>query len=130
MASILDFDAVSEAEAATPLLLTNADGSDSPLTVMVVGDQAADVQRFVQRVMRDRSIAEARAEKAGKAVEFDLERIKEQNVEGAAVRVTGWSGVTEAYSRDLFKAALRRNPHWVAQIVAHSGDAANFTKRA
>lgn len=128
--SILNFDAVSESEAGTPLAILNPDGTETGLTLQVIGDNSDAVQKFSAKVIREIRAADARAKKAGKEMELDLEKINEQNVEGASIRVIGWSGVDEAFDRELLKTVLRKNPHWVKQINDFSGDLANFMKKA
>lgn len=128
--SILNFDAVAESEIGVPVAIKNPDGTETGLTLHVIGDNSDAVQKFSARVLREMRAREAQAKKAGKEVELDLDRIKEQNVEGAALRVIGWEGVDEAFDADLLKKALRRNPHWVNQILEVAGDQANFMKKA
>ncbi len=78
----------------------------------------------VNQVMREQVMAAKR----GKPVDpRPLEELREQNIEGAAIRVVGWSGVKQEFSADLMRQALRRNPHWVDQIVRESDDLGNFT---
>ncbi len=127
--SILSFDAVADAEKGSPLTLQDVSGADTPLTVFLRGDDSDEVQKHVNSVIRQQRAAEAMAKKAGKEVDFDLAKINEQNVVSAAIRAIGWTGVDEPFDIELFKRALRRNPHWVDQIVKHSGERANFTKK-
>ena len=128
--SITSFDAVAQSEAGSKLDLLNPDNSETGLTVLVLGDNSDAVQKHSATIIRQVRAADALARKAGKEPEFDLEKIKEQNIEGAALRITGWEGVDEAFDKEVLKTALRRNPHWVNQIIEHSNNLANFTKKA
>lgn len=126
--SILDFDATAGAEAGAPLKMCNPDGTETPLTLFVLGDDSDVVQKYINKVVRADNAQAAVAKKAGREVEFDLAKVNEKNVCSAAARVTGWEGVDETFDPELLKKALRRNGHWVESIIAYAGNRANFTK--
>lgn len=128
--SIRDFDAVGAAEAGAPLELLSEAGDPTGIILTVVGDHAAVVQRYLSKIVRELRAREEMAKKQGKPTEFDLEKLKEQGVEGAALRVLDWTGPAEPFSPAELRAALKRNPHWVEQITTFSGNLANFTKKA
>jgi hypothetical protein len=125
---ILSFDAVSDAEAGYDLALKNADGTDTGIVLRIIGSHSDAVVRWAQRIGNQVMREQVMAAKRGKPVEpRPLEELREQNIEGAAIRVVGWSGVKQEFSADLMRQALRRNPHWVDQIVRESDDLGNFT---
>jgi len=126
---ITAFDSVGKSEQGQPLMLKHEDGiTDTGITLIVLGRHADSVTKFTSRLMRDAMRDQQMAARRGKTVEpKTLEEVKEQNVSAAAVRVTGWDGVKQPYSEDLLKSALKRNPHWVDQIIEFSDDLGNFT---
>lgn len=131
--SLDDFDSVSECETGRPLMIKNPDGSDTGLTLTVLGAQADVVKRNVEQLInKARREEAARIEQQSKSKkvtveEIDLEKQLEENVSAALVRVVGWEGVDEEFAPDRLKKALKRNPHWCAQIIDFSGELGNFT---
>lgn len=126
---ILAFNAVEDASIAYSLAMKNADGTDTGVTLNIVGKNSDQVQQVVRKMMRKRQSDELIASRKGKAVEPMLvEEMEEQGLELAVVRVTGWKGVTQDFDKALLKTALKNNPHWVEQIVEASNDEENFTK--
>lgn len=126
--SILEYDITAGAEAGARLKMLNPDGTETALTLFVLGDDCDVVQTHINAVIRADNAIAAAAKKAGKEVEFDLAKVNEKNVCSAAARVTGWEGVDEEFDVELLKRALRRNGHWVEQIIAYAGNRANFIK--
>jgi hypothetical protein len=128
---ITAFDAVAESEVGFDLELKHADGATGTGVTLIIIGKHSDVVVAWQRarlnkLVRDEQIAKRR----GKDVEVDVEKLADQAREDAILRVTGWKNVKQEFSKELLKAALVRNPHWIDQIVSASDDAGNFIKTA
>jgi hypothetical protein len=126
---ITSFDAVAESEAGVDIELKHADGvTGTGIVVTVIGKHADAVVAFTRNVLNRMLRDEQLAKRRGKDVEVDIEKLKEQGREDAAIRVIGWKNVKQEFSKELLKSALVRNPHWIDQIVEASNDLGNFTK--
>lgn len=125
------FDAVSESEQGCPVEMKGTDGmTPTGVTFIVLGKNADVVTKWTAKIVDTNTREQQMAQRKGKLVEpKSLEQVYEQNREGAAIRVTGWIGVKQPFDGALLRNALRRNPHWVEQVVAASEDAGNFPQK-
>jgi hypothetical protein len=128
---ITSFDAVKESEEGYDLELKHADGStDTGVIVTIIGKHS-DVVVAAQRLRLNKLVREEQmAKRRGKDVEIDVDKLADQARDDAILRVTGWKNLKQEFSKELLKAALVRNPHWIDQIVSASDDAGNFIKTA
>jgi hypothetical protein len=127
---ILSFDAVADCEQGYDLELLDKDGvTPTGITVIVIGSKADSVQQWTSRMYTKMRQAEDLAKRKGQEVKIDLVELRAQNIDGAALRVTGWRGVKQTFDREMLKQALARNDHWVDQILEASNDLGNFGKR-
>lgn len=127
---ITSFDTVTACEKGHPFELKGADGvTGTGITLIVLGSHADIVNKWINKVTNQAIKEQHMASRKGRPVEpKSLDEIREQNIEGACVRVTGWAGVKQDFSAELLKSALKRNPHWIDQIVEESNDLQNFTQ--
>lgn len=128
---IESFDSVSECEKGAELELMHDDGiTPVGIFLTVLGDQA-DVVAKHSRAASKRYLGGMKiAEKQKKETEFTEKMIdssQANDIESALVRITGWRQVTKPYSVDLMRTALKRNPHWIAQVHKFSANIGNFT---
>lgn len=128
---ILDFDAVKQSEHDHEFELKHLDGvTGTGITLLVVGKHADVVTKFTAKIVNQQQREAMLAHKSGKPIPVrPLEEIRAQNIEAAALRVTGWRGVKQPFSQELMRQALTRNPHWVEQIVEESDAVGNFFKK-
>lgn len=127
---ITSYDSVAASEMAHEFELEGVDGDGTGVFVSVIGGHADAIVKWTSKIIHQAQREAAIAKKAGKPEPFKtLEELREQNLEGAVLRVTGWRNVKQPYTPDLMKQALRRNPHWVNQIISESDDLGNFTKK-
>lgn len=128
---ITEFDAVAESEHGHEFELTGSDGvTGTGIYLTVLGRHSDAVTKWTTATVNQFTREQQMAHRRGKAVEpKPIEEVREQNREGAAIRVTGWRNVKQPYSIELMKSALKRNPHWIDQIIEESDDLANFTKK-
>lgn len=126
---ITAFNAVKEAEIAMTLSMKTTDGQDTGVVFLVLGRYAEPVQKWSKRIFAEYQRENDIAKRKGKeAASKSIDELREQNIEGAMVRVTGWQGVKQEYSKDILKLAFEANPHWVDAVIEESDNAANFTK--
>jgi hypothetical protein len=127
---ILSFDVVTPCENARPLQMKDAKGNLLPITFFVLGAHASAVKSYIKDRVKNDVAAEVEAKKNGTEVQNISNRIDTgefNSVNGAAVRVNGWSGVTQKFNPQILKMALQKNPHWIDDIVKYSETIGNFT---
>jgi len=126
---ILGFDSVADAERGFEIELTSPDGvTGTGVFVTVLGRNADAVRKFVNGVIDRQTREAAIAQRKGKTPEpKSMDDLHTQNIESAAVRVPGWRNVKQTFDRDVLRQALRRNPHWIDQIIDASADIGNFS---
>ncbi|MBF6630651.1 MAG: hypothetical protein ITG01_05820 [Comamonas sp.] len=127
LVDITEFDVVSACEAGHEFELRSPDGSGTGIKLQVLGAFAPEVVKWNGGIA-EKMISEQRiAQRKGKSSKpKTMEELSEQNIEGALIRVKGWSGVKQAYTQDLMRNALKRNPHWVGQVIEESEHLGNF----
>jgi hypothetical protein len=126
---ITTFNAVKESEIAIPLSMKTTDGQDTGVTFLVIGRYAEPVQKWSKRIFAEYQREADIAKRKGKEpASKSIDELREQNIDGAVVRVVGWKGVKQNFTKGILKEALEANPHWVDAIVEESDNAANFTK--
>lgn len=128
---ILAFDAVSMCEDGIPVEMLGVDGvTPTGVTLVVLGKHADAVTKWTNKITNSAIREMAMAARKGRPAEpKPLEDQREENLQGAAVRVVGWKGVKQEFDREILMRALRRNPHWVDQIVEASNDLGKFTSK-
>jgi hypothetical protein len=127
--SILDFDAVKDSSNAIDVDMKSVDGESLGIIFKVIGKNADEVQQLQRKMMRKRQSEEFIAQRKGKPLDpVPIEELEEQGLDLTAVRVVGWEGVNEPFTKELLMQVLKRNPHWVEQVLEASSADANFTK--
>jgi hypothetical protein len=127
---ILSFDVVTPCEKARPLQMKDAKGNKLPIKFLVIGAYADVVVKYndekAVQYLDDRAIAE----KMDTVHDLNVQLVKARKfneVNGAAIKVTGWEGVTQKFNPQVLKMALEKNPHWVIQINEFSEKVGDFT---
>lgn len=134
---INELDAVSDCEGGYTFDVLGPDGepqkdrngNPTGIRLTVIGKHADPVVKWQNAYINRLTSRAAIAARGRKVNPPTQEEQAEDNIEGAAVRVVGWAGVKQAFDRELLKKALRRNPHWVQQIVEASDDLGNFISK-
>lgn len=126
---ILGFDSVADAERGFEIELAAPDGvTGTGVFVTVLGYNADAVRKFVNAFVDRQARKDTMARFKGKPPETpSMEEVHTRNIESAAVRVIGWRNVKQAFDQEVLKQALRRNPHWIDQIIKASVDIENFS---
>lgn len=129
--SSLNLNAVADSEIPYKMIVKRADGSITPLVLHVLGQNADVVERWNSKIFTQWQRDELMAKRKGKEAEpKSFDEYKDGNIDGALVRVVGWEGVSNEFSKDKMREIITNNPHLRDEIVEVSQDAANFTKTA
>ena len=124
---ITAFDMVGACATGHRATLRNPDGSSTGITLIVRGAFAPEVVAWNSGVAEKFLNEQRAAQRRGKAAQTKtLDELQAQNIEGAVVRVADWTSVRQPFSVDQLRASLKRNPHWVTQIVEESESLGNF----
>lgn len=126
---ILTFDAVTASEKGSMMEPKNPDGTGCGFKLMILGKHADVVQNYISSTV-NKNVRDAQfAARRGKTPDVPtVEEVRAATLEDALVRVSGWEGVQQEFDKETMRRALRRNPHWLDQILEHSNDLANFSK--
>lgn len=114
---------------AAPMDVQDMDGQELGFQLMVLGAQAQAVQSYTNKVVNDEIIQNELARKKGKPQkQRTMEDTINSNIEAALIRVSDWVGVKQKFDKEILRDAIKKNPHWVNQIIEFSNDLRNFTK--
>lgn len=128
---ITSFDVVKDSEQGFDLSVKNADGTESGVVLVVLGKHSDKVTTFTRKKFNEFQNEAEMAKRRGKEpTPKTLDELEEFNLANTIVRVTGWKNVEQEFTPELLATVLKRNPHWIEQIIEASDDAANFTKSA
>mgnify|MGYP003423184468 FL=1 len=126
---ILSFNTVADCSAGFDLEMKNPYGDSLGFSLKIIGKHSDQVVNWVNSVVNKHTVeAEIARRKNKPLADKTMQELRSQNIEGAMVRVIGWSGVEQAFDKALLKTAIENNPHWIDQIVEASDDLGNFTK--
>ena len=107
------------------------EGKNTGVEFTVLGAHAPSVQKWVNAELNARRKQDAMQAKRGKDVDVrDIEDDIEFGVEYMAIRIIGWSGITEPYSPENALRLCETNPLVVEQVKIASETLANFTRKA
>lgn len=126
--NIDEFDAVADSSRGFPTKMLGADGkTETGIVFFVLGKNSDPVTAWNRQLINGYIQKNEMAKRRGKPAEAkSAEQLLEDNINGAAVRVSGWEGVQQEFNQETLKRALRRNPHWVDQVVETSDDLGNY----
>jgi len=123
------FNAIKDSEQGYDLEMKSADGQDTGIVFTIYGKYAEPVQKWSKKIFSEYQREIEIAKRKGKEPEQkSIDELREQNVQGAVIRVIGWKNVQQEFSAELLKTVLLSNPHFVDQIIEESDNAGNFTK--
>lgn len=129
MFDITSVSSVDRCAQASPMEVQDMDAQDLGFQLMVLGAQAEAVQKYTNKIVNDEIMQSEIARKKGKPQkQRTMEDTIIGNIEAALVRVTDWVGVKQKFDKETLREAIKKNPHWVNQIIEFSNDLRNFTK--
>lgn len=127
LVDITEFDLVAACTSGHPFVLKNPNGSETGITVIIRGSYAPEVTKYTSARAQKFINEQRMASRRGKTPPApSLDEMTADNIAGAVVRVAGWLGVKQDYDEDLMRSALKKNPHWVTQIIEESDSLGNF----
>lgn len=126
---ILSFNTVADCSKGYHLEMKNPYGDSLGFSLIILGKHSDQVVNWVNSIVNKATIDAEVARRKGKPDPAKtMQELRAQNIEGAMVRVIGWSGVEQAFDKSLLKTALENNEQWIEQIIEASDDLGNFTK--
>ena len=126
---ILSFNTVADCGNGFDLEMKNAYGDSLGFSLKIIGKHSDAVVNWVNSIVNKATVDAEIARRKGKPeATKTMQELRAQNIEGALVRVIGWSGVEQKFDKGLLKTAIENNPHWIDQIIEASDDLGNFTK--
>lgn len=108
----------------------NEHGDETKWLITVIGDQADTVKKAIYAKINKQRQHEKILEKRGKEVPVKpIEELINENAEGVAACIIGWSGIDVEYSPELAIDLVKNNKLIFDQVKAASENLANFTKQ-
>jgi hypothetical protein len=131
--SLADFDERTPSDIPYKVAYPKPDGTTSPLILHILGDQSPRVQSEQNTLINERRKLEAavEAQKASGALAdtyTPVEPIIEFGQRLAAVRLVGWDGVKEPYSKEAALNLIKSSERLAKFVSTESGRIGNFIK--
>jgi hypothetical protein len=101
----------------------------SGIFISVISSNSDTVKAWLRKSINKIRQREAMQAKRGKDVEIrSVEEDEQFSIESAAVRITGWRGITQEFSPELAIQLCTINPEIRAQVIKESDELGNFKK--
>lgn len=126
--SLADLDLVSASENSFEFEYLRPDGRETGVFIKVIGSQAPKVQEWIRKSLNRRRAQEALATKRGKEIERLVEDDEQFGIDAAAIRIVGWSGISEPYTPEAAKILVTNNSEIRDQVLEASNNLGNFSK--
>lgn len=126
--SLADLDLVSASENSFEFEYLRPDGRETGVFIKVIGSQAPKVQEWIRKSLNRRRAQEALATKRGKEIERLVEDDEQFGIDAAAIRIVGWSGISEPYTLEAAKILVTNNSEIRDQVLEASNNLGNFSK--
>ena len=126
--SLADLDLVSASENSFEFEYLRPDGRETGVFIKVIGSQAPKVQEWIRKSLNRRRAQEALATKRGKEIERLVEDDEQFGIDAAAIRIVGWSGISEPYTPETAKILVTNNSEVRDQVLEASNNLGNFSK--
>jgi hypothetical protein len=127
--SLADFNIVKKCEGAVEFEPIDEFGKGLGIKLSVLGSHAPAVQKWINKELNNRRHAEAMQAKRGKSADVrPIEEDIEFGIEVVAIRIVGWSGLTEECTPENALLLCQTNPDICAQVREFSEKTTNFTR--
>jgi hypothetical protein len=126
--SIDDLDLTAASDTPFDLELLNTKGVKTGVTLQVLGSESEKVQEWTNRQANRIRTQATQKSVTGKEKVRTAEEDDEYIIESAAIRVIGWSGLAEPYSKDNATRLMGRNVHIRMQVLQASNELGNYSK--
>lgn len=126
--SLADLNLKAKCAAGFTFPLLGDDGTETGVSLTVIGAHAEPVQKWVNAELNKRRVQDAMQVKRGKEVSVrTIEDDIEFGAEFVAIRIIGWSGISEPFTPENALALCEVNPLVVEQVKAASEEMGNFS---
>jgi len=96
--------------------------------ISVASSNSEKVKEWTRKALNKIRQREAMQAKRGKDIEVrTVEEDEQFSIESAAIRMTGWRGITQEFTPDLAIKLCTINPEIRAQVIKESDNLGNFT---
>lgn len=126
--SIDDLDLTAASDTPFDLEILNIKGVKTGIIVQVLGSESEKVQEWTNRQANRIRTQATQKSVTGKDKVRTAEEDDEYIIESAAVRVVGWKGLKDEYTKDNATRLMSRNVHVRMQVLTASNDLGNYSK--
>jgi len=126
--SIDDLDLTAASDTPFNLELLNTKGVKTGVALQVLGSESEKVQEWTNRQANRIRTQATQKSVTGKEKVRTAEEDDEYIIESAAIRVVGWSGLAEPYSKENATRLMGRNVHIRMQVLQASNELGNYSK--
>lgn len=126
--SIDDLDLTAASDTPFDLEVLNTKGVKTGLTLQVLGSESEKVQDWTNRQANRIRTQATQKSVSGKDKVRTAEEDDEYIVESAAIRIVGWKGLKEDFTKDNATRLMARNVHIRMQVLQASNDLGNYSK--
>lgn len=129
--SLSDLNARKHADTPFEFPFRNPDGTETGVILLVLGAHSETVQAETNRLVNERRAADAQREALQSSIGAPQFTPVETDVEFGqrltAVRLVGWKGITEEWSKERALQLVKSNPSLQDQVTKASANVGNFT---
>ena len=126
--SIDDLDLTAASDTPFDLEILNIKGVKTGIIIQVLGSESEKVQEWTNRQANRIRTQATQKSVTGKDKVRTAEEDDEYIIESAAVRVVGWQGLKDEYTKDNATRLMSRNVHVRMQVLTASNDLGNYSK--
>jgi hypothetical protein len=126
--SIDDLDLTAASDTPFDLEILNIKGVKTGIIVQVLGSESEKVQEWTNRQANRIRTQATQKSVTGKDKVRTAEEDDEYIIESAAVRVVGWKGLKDEYTKENATRLMSRNVHVRMQVLTASNDLGNYSK--
>ena len=126
--SIDDLDLTAASDAPFDLEVLSIKGVKTGITIQVLGTESQKVQEWTNRQANRIRTQATQKSVTGKDNVRTAEEDDEYIIESAAVRIVGWSGLKDEFTKDNATKLMARNVHVRMQVLTASNDLGNYSK--
>lgn len=126
--SIDDLDLTAASDTPFDLEILNIKGVKTGIIIQVLGSESEKVQEWTNKQANRIRTQATQKSVTGKDKVRTAEEDDEYIIESAAVRVVGWKGLKDEYTKDNATRLMSRNVHVRMQVLTASNDLGNYSK--
>ena len=128
LVDIDDLDLTTASDTPFDLEVLNTKGVKNGIVIQVLGSESEKVQEWTNRQANRIRTQATQKTVTGKDRVRTAEEDDEYIIESAAVRVVGWKGLKDEYTKENATRLMSRNVHVRMQVLTASNDLGNYSK--